>query len=287
MKKLLITTAALASLWLLPTACGNDDDGTTPPPTDPDSPEAPIEGYSLYWAEEFDSDELNPLNWNVETGVAANQELQYYTDRSENLRVEEGCLVIEARKEPMENREYTSARINTQGKVQIKYGYIEARIWLPAGQGTWPAFWMMGTGASSWPRCGEIDIMEHVGKTPGQVTHALHTQNANGNNGRNWNASTALAEAEGSWNTYGLFWEQESDDESGCISFYVNGERSAWKYQPRNADMAEWPFDNYFYVILNLAIGGTMGGQVDDAIFDDEVIMKVDYVRMWTPNTAS
>lgn len=194
MKKLLITTAALASLWLLPTACGNDDDGTTPPPTDPDSPEAPIEGYSLYWAEEFDSDDLNPLNWNVETGVAANQELQYYTDRSENLRVEDGCLVIEARKEPMENREYTSARINTQGKVQIKYGYIEARIWLPAGQGTWPAFWMMGTGASSWPRCGEIDIMEHVGKTPGQVTHALHTQNANGNNGRNWNASTALAE---------------------------------------------------------------------------------------------
>lgn len=144
MKKLLITTAALASLWLLPTACGNDDDGTTPPPTDPDSPEAPIEGYSLYWAEEFDSDDLNPLNWNVETGVAANQELQYYTDRSENLRVEDGCLVIEARKEPMENREYTSARINTQGKVQIKYGYIEARIWLPAGQGTWPAFWMMG-----------------------------------------------------------------------------------------------------------------------------------------------
>ncbi|EKC74489.1 glycoside hydrolase family 16 [human gut metagenome] len=129
--------------------------------------------------------------------------------------------------------------------------------------------------------------MEHVGKTPGQVTHALHTQNANGNNGRNWNASTALAEAEGSWNTYGLLWEQESDDEYGCISFYVNGERSAWKYQPRNADMAEWPFDNYFYVILNLAIGGTMGGQVDDAIFDNEVIMKVDYVRMWTPNTAS
>lgn len=129
--------------------------------------------------------------------------------------------------------------------------------------------------------------MEHVGKTPGQVTHALHTQNANGNNGRNWNASTALAEAEGSWNTYGLLWEQESDDEYGCISFYVNGERSAWKYQPRNADLAEWPFDNYFYVILNLAIGGTMGGQVDDAIFDDEVIMKVDYVRMWTPNTAS
>ncbi|WP_299100614.1 hypothetical protein [uncultured Alistipes sp.] len=71
MKRLLITTAALASLWLLPTACGNDD-GTTTPPTDPDSPEAPIEGYSLYWAEEFDSDELNPLNWNIETGVAAN-----------------------------------------------------------------------------------------------------------------------------------------------------------------------------------------------------------------------
>lgn len=86
MKKLLITTAALASLWLLPTACGNDDDGTTPPPTDPDSPEAPIEGYSLYWAEEFDSDELNPLNWNVETGVAANQDPVLHRPQREPAR---------------------------------------------------------------------------------------------------------------------------------------------------------------------------------------------------------
>lgn len=279
-KKLFCTLAALSALWLAPASCSDDRESAAAP--DNGDSDAPIEGYTKYWAEEFDGQSLNPLNWNVETGLAANQELQYYTDRSENLRLEEGCLIIEARRESMGNRSYTSARINTKGKVQIKYGYIEARIWLPEGQGTWPAFWMMGTGASSWPLCGEIDIMEHVGKTPDKVTHALHTLNANGNNGRNWNASTPLAEAEGHWNTYGLLREPESDQENGRITFYVNGEPSTWKFQPRMADEAEWPFDNYFYVILNLAIGGTMGGTVDDAIFDNEVLMKVDYVRMWT-----
>lgn len=284
MKRVLNILAAAGMLWLLPTACGDDREPASGPEGSDSG--APIEGYTKYWAEEFDGTTLNTLNWNIETGLAANQELQYYTDRSENLRVEDGCLVIEARKESMGGRAYTSARINTKGKVQIKYGYIEARIWLPAGQGTWPAFWMMGTGASSWPLCGEIDIMEHVGKTPDKVTHALHTMNANGNNGRNWNGSTALAEAEGHWNTYGLLWEPETDQDNGRITFYVNGEPSTWKFQPQGADEYEWPFDNYFYVILNLAIGGTMGGAVDDAIFDDAVLMKVDYVRMWTRSNA-
>lgn len=284
MKRVLYTLAAAGMLWLLPTACGDDREPASGP--EGSDSDAPIEGYTKYWAEEFDGTTLNTLNWNIETGLAANQELQYYTDRSENLRVEDGCLVIEARKESMGGRAYTSARINTKGKVQIKYGYIEARIWLPAGQGTWPAFWMMGTGASSWPLCGEIDIMEHVGKTPDKVTHALHTMNANGNNGRNWNGSTTLAEDEGHWNTYGLLWEQETDQDYGRITFYVNGEPSTWKFQPQGADEYEWPFDNYFYVILNLAIGGTMGGAVNDAIFDDAVLMKVDYVRMWTRSSA-
>lgn len=284
MKRVLYTLAAAGMLWLLPTACGDDREPASGP--EGSDSDAPIEGYTKYWAEEFDGTTLNTLNWNIETGLAANQELQYYTDRSENLRVEDGCLVIEARKESMGGRAYTSARINTKGKVQIKYGYIEARIWLPAGQGTWPAFWMMGTGASSWPLCGEIDIMEHVGKTPDKVTHALHTMNANGNNGRNWNGSTTLAEAEGHWNTYGLLWEQETDQDYGRITFYVNGEPSTWKFQPQGADEYEWPFDNYFYVILNLAIGGTMGGAVNDAIFNDAVLMKVDYVRMWTRSSA-
>lgn len=284
MKRVLYTLAAAGMLWLLPTACGDDREPASGP--EGSDSDAPIEGYTKYWAEEFDGTTLNTLNWNIETGLAANQELQYYTDRSENLRVEDGCLVIEARKESMGGRAYTSARINTKGKVQIKYGYIEARIWLPVGQGTWPAFWMMGTGASSWPLCGEIDIMEHVGKTPDKVTHALHTMNANGNNGRNWNGSTTLAEAEGHWNTYGLLWEQETDQDYGRITFYVNGEPSTWKFQPQGADEYEWPFDNYFYVILNLAIGGTMGGAVNDAIFDDAVLMKVDYVRMWTRSSA-
>ena len=274
MKKLLITTAALASLWLLPTACGNDDDGTTPPPTDPDSPEAPIEGYSLYWAEEFDSDELNPLNWNVETGVAANQELQYYTDRSENLRVEEGCLVIEARKEPMENREYTSARINTQGKVQIKYGYIEARIWLPAGQGTWPAFWMMGTGASSWPRCGEIDIMERLNNDTiaYQTVHSAYTYTLGIKDNPKQGGIGFINRDD--YNVYSVEMYQDS------LVFFINETRTFAYPRIETDKEGQFPFtDKKFYLLLDMQLGGSWVGAVDSS--DLPVEMEIDWVRFY------
>lgn len=284
-------------------ACGSDDDPVQPsggeqidptpdpepdptpdpdpdPTPDPDS-DAP-EGYVKIWADEFEGDTLNEAYWNVETIIGANQELQYYADRTENLRVKDGCLEIEARKESMGGREYTSARINTKGKIQVKYGYVEARMWLPAGRGTWPAFWMLGT-ASVWPTCGEIDIMEHVGSDPTMVSHALHTAEKNGDKGTNWSAK-AYPEggAEENWHTYAILWEEDADAGDDTITFFVDGVQTAKQYQPHGIeDVLRWPFNSYFYVIFNLALGGSMGGTVDDTIFDGSIVMKVDYVRIY------
>lgn len=237
--------------------------------------------YVLVWSDEFDGDALDESCWTYEEGGNANQEKQYYTGRSENLRVENGELVIEARREPYYGYEYTSGRINSKGKVTCRYGYVEARIWLPSGCGTWPAFWMMGS-EGGWPRCGEIDIMEHIGSDPGMISHALHTTAANGSKGNNWNFLVTGLDVEGSWHTYAIAWEEKADSGDDLIAFYVDGVKSTTVYAPHGIeDQTRWPFTSEFYVILNLAMGGMMGGEIDDTIFDEPVVMKVDYVRIY------
>ena len=142
--------------------------------------------YELVWTDEFDGTELDRTSWNVEVNGngGGNNELQYYTDRPVNLRVESGNLIIEARRENYGGRQYTSARINTMGKRTFLYGKIEARIMFPSGGGTWPAFWMMGNdyGRVGWPACGETDIVEHIGNEPQLVSHALHYPYKSGGN---------------------------------------------------------------------------------------------------------
>lgn len=274
---------ALLSTFMI-VACGDDTPTPTLDPTPDPTPEedAPIAGYTKIWADEFDGTELNTMYWSYDTGVNTNQEQQYYTDRTENVRVEDGCLILEARKESYENREYTSGRLTSKGKIQFKYGYIEARIMLPVGRGTWPAFWMLGT-QSVWPACGEIDIMEHSGQNPAVVSHALHTLERNTSNGKYWTATyTPEGGAEGVWHTYALLWEQDADAGDDRITFLVDGVQSAVQYQPHGVeDTSRWPFNSYFYVVLNLAMGGLMGGDIDDAIFANGVQMKIDYVRLY------
>ena len=143
--------------------------------------------YELVWSDEFDGTDLDRSVWDYNTGGGGwgNQELQYYTDRTENVRVEDGNLVIEARKEKYDNRDYTSGRILSKGKKEFLYGKFEARIKFPGGKGTWPAWWMMG-GSMNWPACGEIDIQEHVGSQDTRVSFALHTPDKNGTKGNNW-----------------------------------------------------------------------------------------------------
>ena len=239
--------------------------------------------YSLVWSDEFDGTALDESVWgyNLGGGGWGNNELQYYTQRPENVRVKDGCLEIEARKETYENREYTSARLLSKGKKSFLYGKVEARIKFPGGVGTWPAFWMMGE-SGGWPKCGEIDIMEHVGYLDNRASFALHTQEKNGSNGRNWHATHFFDyPLSNDFHVYGVEWCQEEENGKDCIHFLVDGEIYATVWETKIGDHDSWPFYKPHYFILNLAIGGNMGGKVDDSIFNQQRIMYVDWVRVY------
>lgn len=242
--------------------------------------------YSLIWSEEFNESSLDLTKWNIETGGLGwgNQELQNYTGRPENLRLENGFLIIEALKEQYEANNYTSARINTKDKFDFTYGKVEARISLPSGQGTWPAFWMMGSNISyvRWPLCGEVDIMEHAGRWPSDIIHAVHTYDKNGAKGNNWYSRKVISEAENTFHTFGVEWEERYNEGDDCINFYIDGVKTATIWEPHvDSTVKNWPFNQDFFFLFNLAIGGTMGGTVDDAIFNAPVKLQVDYLRVY------
>ena len=239
--------------------------------------------YALVWSDEFDGDKVDESIWNYNIGGNGwgNNELQYYTNRPENIRLINGCLEIEARKENYENREYTSARIYSKGKKSFLYGKMEARIKFPGGKGTWPAFWMMGE-SGNWPKCGEIDIIEHIGSQDARASFALHTQEKNGMNGKNWHSTHFFDHPlSNDFHVYGVEWCQEEKDGKDCIHFLVDGEVYATVWESMIDDTVSWPFCQPHYFILNCAIGGNMGGKVDDAIFQQERIMYVDWVRVY------
>lgn len=239
--------------------------------------------YSLFFSDDFEGNSLDLTRWNKETGYAPNQELQYYTDRTENVRVEDGNLVLTARKEQyVSNRNYTSGKVTTKGKGFVRYGKIEARISVPSGAGTWPAFWMMSENNEygTWPNSGEIDIMEHIGSDPTMISHAVHTANKNGSRGNNWYRRVYRDNVENNFHVYTLVWGPDE------MKFIVDDVESTTLYRNFAEDYHGWPFDINFYAILNLAMGGTMGGAIDDNIFNGAVEMKIDYVRMYQLTTA-
>ena len=237
--------------------------------------------YQLVWSEEFDGNSLNTNMWNIETGGGGwgNNEKQTYTASENNLRVRNGNLEIEARKDG-ENY-YTSARINTKGKFEVAYAKVEARIKMPGGGGTWPAFWMLGKG--SWPTCGEIDIVEHVGNNPKYASHAVHTREKNGSKGNNWHNSQLVENLVGEYHVFGMEWLKTYYLGVDAIKFYVDGVYSGTTYAAQNATFESWPFtaDRPEFIILNLALGGNMGGTINNDIFNNPVIMYVDWVRVY------
>lgn len=249
--------------------------------------------YKLVWSDEFDGTSLNTDNWTIEVNGAGggNQELQYYSDRQENIRVEDGNLVLQLRKEKYKERDYTSGRINSKNKKFFKYGKIESRICFPSGGGTWPAFWMMGNdhGQVGWPKCGEIDIIEHVGNDPRMCSFALHTPEKNGTRGNNWTSRSYFDDVENNYHIYGIEWIEE--DKYGCdvIQFTFDGKVcSTVQESLDNIDENYyWPFNKEHFIIFNLAYGGKMGGKIDDTIFDKgDVLMKVDWVRIYQHDEA-
>lgn len=237
--------------------------------------------YELVWSDEFDGDALDMTKWAYHTGGSGfgNNELQYYT-AGDNLKVENGLLIIEARKEQYQNNQYTSSKIWTRGKAQWLYGKFEIRAKLPSGRGTWPAFWMMPFSSSygNWPNSGEIDIMEHVGYDMNRIHGSVHTQKYYHKIGTQKTAQIYVQDVDTEFHVYSIEWLPDR------IDFYVDG-RFYFRFKPSNfvscPTKAEWPFDKSFYLIINLAIGGDWGGArgIDDSIFPQT--LEVDYVRIY------
>jgi beta-glucanase (GH16 family) len=233
-------------------------------------------GAALLWSDEFDGNSLNSSNWTIETNIRFNDELQTY-QASGNLQVANGLLTIIAQKvdDYTQFGSYTSARINTKGKHEFKYGRYEIRARLPKGRGTWPAIWMLGSNidAASWPTCGEMDIMEYVGYNPGWIKGSIHcaAHYAGSSLGGDYNVAT-----ENDFHVYGVNWTASK------VEYYVDDRTKPYfTYSPAQQTTAEWPFNQPFFFILNIAIGGTWGGAqgVDNSIFP--VTMDVDYVRVY------
>ncbi|MDR6968365.1 hypothetical protein J2X31_002388 [Flavobacterium arsenatis] len=226
---------------------------------------------NLVWADEFDVPGApNPANWGYDLGAGGwgNGELQFYRDHADNVKVEGGFLKITAKKQTFSGAPYTSARIKTEGKQDWTYGKVEARIKLPEGVGTWPAFWMLGSNFSqvSWPACGEIDIMEHKGFQPGIIHGTLHYPGFSGGGGPT--QSTTVANVSSEFHNYSVIWT------ASTIRFFVDDNL----FHTFNNN-GTTPFNADFFIILNVAMGGTFGGPVDPAFVQST--MEVDYVRVY------
>jgi len=272
--------ASLAALLLGPVAALGLPAVAAPPLAVPP-------GYALVWSDEFNRDGLPDAGkWHHDTGRNRegwyNNELQYYSgERRENAEVRGGVLRITARRETLRGapdwggQHYTSTRLITRGLADWTYGFFEVRARLPCGRGTWPAIWLLGSGGR-WPEDGELDIMEHVGHQPRRVSSAVHTQAGSGAHAVG--GAAQLPHVCGRFHRYQMHWT--ADD----VRFGVDG--FAHLRYPRLAESpGAWPFDKPQFLILNIAIGGNLGGPVVDA--DLPVTMQVDYVRVYQrPKTS-
>jgi beta-glucanase (GH16 family) len=240
--------------------------------------------WNLVWSDEFNYKGLpDSTKWNYETGDNGwgNNEKEYYVEKSlENSYVDGDKLHIVALHKDMGHSNYTSAKLNTYQIFSLQYGKIEAMAKLPAGKGTWPAIWMLPesilNGKEEWPLCGEIDIMEHVGKDPNVIHTSLHSLLYNHTIGTQISYFEKLEDVFNTFHKYAVEWSKES------IKFYIDDKLFFESYKGQDGRVSTnegWPFDKPYYLIMNLAIGGNWGGEIDDSIFPAE--MQVDYVRIY------
>jgi beta-glucanase (GH16 family) len=242
--------------------------------------------YNLVWSDEFDYTGLpDTTKWSYDVGGGGwgNQELQYYTyRRTDNARVENGKLIIEAIKESYSGMNYTSARLVTKNHGDWLYGKIEVRAMLPKGRGTWPAIWMLPTDweYGGWPSSGEIDIMEHVGYDEGRVHGTVHTEAYNNMLGTQQGNSVILNDATTAFHLYAIEWTPIK------IDFFIDGVKYFTFYKYAD-DFKKWPFNKRFHLIMNIAVGGSWGGAqgVDPYVFPTS--MEVDFVRVYQLSTST
>ena len=230
---------------------------------------------TLLFSDEFSEDTLDLSNWSYDLGNGCpnlcgwgNNERQVYVKK--NVSTVNNQLVISATKQ---GDTYYSGRITSKDKFEFKYGTVEVKAQLPKGKGLWPAIWMLGhdIDTNTWPACGEIDIMEYVGKSPGEIHTTLHTPESYG---QSFNTKiTNLDAIEEGFHVYKTKWDANQ------IMFYID-DLLVYTFSPEIKNDKTWPFNKPFYIILNLAIGGNFGGsEVDDAIFPQDFV--IDYVRVY------
>ncbi|WP_299439566.1 glycoside hydrolase family 16 protein [uncultured Aquimarina sp.] len=236
---------------------------------------------NLVMSDEFDIEGApNSAIWTYDIGRGpngdgwGNQELQYYTDRTENVKVENGFLLINAKEEDFEGAQYTSARLKTEGLFEQQYGRFEARIRLPYGKGLWPAFWLLGNDCEQniWPLCGEIDIMEYLGDSPNVVFGSAHGPGYSAGEAETKEYTLEDDRFDTGFHIFGIEWGPE------YINYYVD---DALYNRITPDDVAgEWVFDHPFYIIMNVAVGGSFPGSPnEETVFPQTMI--VDYVRVY------
>ena len=259
----------------------------TPAPSGMTEADLLKQGFKLKWSDEFNGTALNREDWNVETHEPGwvNKEWQAYVDSTENIKVQDGKLLIQPVKTKNEDGtySYTSGRVNTQGNHDFKYGYFECRAKVPTGKGYLPAFWMMPTDENlygQWPKCGEIDIMEVMGQETNKAYGTIHYGEPHDQSQGTYSVAAANNFAD-NYHTYAVDWEP------GKITWYVDGikyhEESDWFSAKSGQGTVAYPapFDQPFYMILNLAVGGSWVGYPDDSTTYDDQQFAIDYVKVY------
>jgi len=251
-------------------SCANDDKQTV------------VNFSELVMADEFDTDGIpNSTIWGYDIGTGengwGNNELQYYTDRAENVTVQNGILIIKANEESFNGSAYTSARLLTKGLFEQQYGRFEARIRLPYGQGIWPAFWMLGADINSnpWPGAGEIDIMEYRGQDPTTILGSVHGPGYSGGQAISKSYTLENDRFDTGFHVFGIEWGPE------YVNYYVD---DVLYNQITPADVTgEWVFNKPFNILINLAVGGSFVGSPNaETVFPQT--MLIDYVRVYKNN---
>lgn len=238
--------------------------------------------FRLVWSDEFDYEgKPDPKIWDYEIGAHGfgNNEQQAYVDHVDNAYVKNGMLHIAGMKKECDGKNFTSAKLTTYGKRNFQYGKFEFRAKMPAGKGTWPAIWMLPDGfreGMKWPECGEIDILEHIGRMQGRVHFSLHTKKYNHIKRTQYTTINQIDDVCDKFYTYAMIWKKNS------IEFLMDGESVAKFERGRDgmdASEAGWPFDQPFYLMINLALGGYWGGEIDEESLPAELL--IDYIRYY------
>jgi len=276
---------AILGVWLATEACGGSSQKPTPAPSPTPAPQPPPGPWQLTWSDEFDGADgsaPDPGKWTYDIGGGGwgNDELETYTDRRDNSFLKDGKLVIRARAENYRgpdgiDRPYTSARLKTQGLFSQTHGKFEARMRLPRGQGVWPAFWLLGDDISGvgWPECGEIDIMENIGREPSIIHGTMHGPGYSGGGGPTAASSVPGAFAD-DFHVFGIEWEEQR------IRWYMDGTLYETR-TPADVTGSRWVFEHPFFIILNLAIGGNWPGSPDQTTsFPQDLV--IDWVHVYS-----